>query len=691
MSLFNRLLTIVFGIGLIPIIPTAIFLFYYQSVAKNDILALHENISDMASVMVRRDFKDVDKKLYEITSSKEKIQPKRDKKKLDEFLKDNPQFLLAGFLDSKGKEIIKSSTAEMKRRFGFLDFSEDSVFLNAKNLKKTAIGNFEIIDDLPICSIVSPIKETKEHFIGVLDLKGMLLDLSNQRIGDSGRIYISDFEGNLFNFNKDIPDIGPGELKKFFESGKKSSDYILSNKFIYIGSFSEIPEFNTAVITLGKRGEAFHGINLITSLILFFLLAIATVFYFSALFFSRKLINPVQELMQGAKRVSAKNFKIPVKEKSDFKEFSSLMKSFNAMMKDVNKYQDMQVEKIIEEKRKVDLLMSLMQDAVVLADSNGVPLYANKIAKNILDIEDNIGDGIEGHQDKIGFGRLKIRDIIKMKTKSDIIAMDSGQKGEKKYYRVNIKQLKSKTQDPCIFMIMRDITLEHEIGKIKEDFFHSIAHDIRVPLLTMQGYIKLLENSCEPGMKNSNYIENIKSSSNHLFELLQNILDISRIEAGNLKPDFAEVKIAEFLTDITEKFKVLYNEKKIKFELVLKNIGKTLIKGDENLLRRVIENLLSNALKFTPVGGRVEFLCLKNKDILEISVSDNGRGIPEDKLGLIFEKYVQVSENDDRRAGSGLGLAIAKKIIEMHGGNIYAESVPDKGSVFKIEIDGAFI
>ena len=307
MSLFNRLLTIVFGIGLIPIIPTAIFLFYYQSVAKNNILALHENISAMASVMVKRDFKDIDKKLSDITSSKNIIQPKGGKKKLDKFLKDNPQFLLAGILDSDGKEILKSSAVEMKRRFGFLDFSENSVFLNSKNLKKNAIGNFEIIYDLPICAIVAPIGETEQYFIGVLNLKDMLLNLSSQRIGDSGRIYMSDFEGNLFNFNKKIPVIGANELKKLFESGKKSSDYIPSNKFAYIGSFSEIPEFNAAIITLGKRGEAFHGINLITSLILFFLLAIATVFYFSALFFSRKLINPVEELMDGAKRVSAKN------------------------------------------------------------------------------------------------------------------------------------------------------------------------------------------------------------------------------------------------------------------------------------------------------------------------------------------------------------------------------------------------
>ncbi len=680
MSLFNRLLTIVFGIGLIPIIPTAIFLFYYQSVAKNNILALHENISAMASVMVKRDFKDIDEKLSDITSLKNIIQPKGGKKKLDKFLNDNPQFLLAGILDSDGKEILKSSAVEMKRRFGFLDFSENSVFLNSKNLKKNAIGNFEIIYDLPICAIISPIKETGRYFIGVLNLKEMLFGLSNQRIGGSGRIYISDFEGNLFNFNNDIPVIGSSELKKLFESGKKSSDYIPSNKFAYIGSFSEIPEFNAAIITLGRRGEAFSGINLITSLILFFLLAIATVFYFSALFFSRKLINPVGELMEGAKRVSAKNFKIPVKEESDFTEFSSLMKAFNAMMQDVNKYQDMQVEKIIEEKRKVDLLMSLMQDAVVLADSNGVPLYANKIAGNILDIE---GEGKSRQDSK--FKRLKISDIIEMKKKSDIITVNAGPNGEKKYYRVNIEQLKSKTKNPGVFMIMSDITLEQEIVKIKEDFFHSVAHDIRVPLLTMQGYIKLLENSKEPE-KNSEYIDNIKSSSSHLFELLQNILDISRIEAGNLNPNFNEIKLEEFLKDITKKFKILYDEKNINFKLSLKSIDKTIIDGDENLLRRVIENLLSNALKFTPCEGKVEFLCLKNKNILEISVSDTGRGIPGDKLDKIFEKYVQVSGNEDSRRGSGLGLAIAKKIIEMHGGNIGVKSLVDKGSVFKIEL-----
>ena len=686
MSLFNRLLTIVFGIGLIPIIPTAVFLFYYQSVAKNNILTLHENISAMASGMVRGDLKDIDEKLADITSANKDKGPKSAEKKLKDFLAKNPKFLLAAFLDASGKEIVKFSTPEMKRRFGFLDFSKDSVFLNAKKMKTLGIGDFEIIYNLPICVIISP-SENGQYFAGILNLKDILISISTQRIGQSGNIYLSDFEGNLFDFNGNSPVINRDELKKLFESGKKSSNNIQSNKFSHIGAFDEIPEFGAAIITLQERGEAFHGINLITSLILFFLLAIATVFYFSALFLSRKLIDPVKELMEGSKRVSLKNFKIPVKEKSEFMEFTLLMKSFNTMMKDVDKYQDMQVEKIIEEKRKVDLLMGLMRDAVILSDLRGVPLYANKIAKDILGIEVNIEDDDDKNED----ARLKVRDVVKKKIKSDVIAIIARDGDKKHYYRVHIELLTPKTEKPGVFLIMKDITLEHEIQKIKEDFFHSVAHDIRVPLLTMQGYIKLLENSCEPEMKNAGYIENIKNSSNHLFELLRNILDISRIEAGSLKPNFREINIEEFLADITERFKVLYDEKEIKFKSVFKNISGISIKGDEGLLRRVIENLLSNALKFTPNGGKVDFLCLKKEGILEISVLDTGRGIPEDKLEKIFEKYIQVSGDDDSRSGSGLGLAIAKKIIEMHGGRIYAESGLNKGSVFKIEIDGAFI
>jgi len=251
--------------------------------------------------------------------------------------------------------------------------------------------------------------------------------------------------------------------------------------------------------------------------------------------------------------------------------------------------------------------------------------------------------------------------------------------GEKKYYRASIQTLSAKTQNPAVFMVLRDITLERKMQRMKEDFFHAVAHDLRAPLLTMQGYIKLLEREFPPEARQSGYVRNVKDSSDRLFKLLENILDISRMEAGQLKPDLSSINAAEFLSSAAESFRALFDEKGVTLSVETAGEEKLEFTADSSLLRRVLENLLSNAWKFTPEKGGVTASVRMENGGLLFSVVDTGPGIPPGQLETVFEKYKQLKAGEEG-AGFGLGLAISKKIVELHGGEITVYSRVENGT-----------
>lgn len=677
-SLFNRLLLVIFGMGLIPIVPTAAFLLYYQSVAKNNVQDLHENISRMAAVMISHKTDELHRRMYTMWEpGADYISQAALKKTLDR----NPEFLFMAFTGRDGRELFSAGTPEIRRIFGYLDISSDELFRKAVRTGRPEIGGFELLYNLPICRLVYPF-ESGHYAFAVVNLRDLFTKLAMQKMGATGGVFVSDPDGKMFTLGGNARPVDQGELKKFFLGEAGSSRVLPGRDADYIGSYARVPGFGLYALTLQARREAFRGINLMTSLIMFFLLGISTVFYFSALILSRRLINPVGELIEGAKRVSAQNFKVPVREHADITEITALQQAFNAMMREVDRYHGLQVEKMLEEKQKVELLMALMHDAIILSDLRGELMYANAAARELLGLKD--GEPLGAENEPL---RRKVCALVNMKAKAkdDIVEMPGQGVRSRKYYRVSMQVLSSRVSGPGIFMVLRDITLEAEMQRVKEELFHSVAHDLRAPLLTMQGYIKLLENSRTTDEKAAGYIANIKGSSSRLFEMLENILDIARMEAGSVKPRMAEIRTEEFLGSVFENFKALFDEKKVEFVLE-RDSAPAVFTGDERLLKRVLDNLLSNAYKFTPAGGTVRLGAKPDKGAALFYVSDTGPGIPKDSLGTIFEKYRQLKRTDEERQGFGLGLAIAKKIVELHGGRIWAEAGP--GGLFRFTVAG---
>ncbi|HCC46854.1 MAG TPA: hypothetical protein DEQ38_01860 [Elusimicrobia bacterium] len=665
----NRLLLIVFGAGLIPLVPATLFLFYFQSRARQDISNFQRNVAQMGSLMMEREAQDLSRRFERMWDSDASYVSQAS---LEKALKKNPEFLFLAFTKADGREVLSGGAPELKRYFGYVDLSGDALFQGAARTGRAALGRFETIYDMPVCRLVYPLGGGYYAFAAV-NLRDLFVKLRTQKLGETGGLLLADAEGNAIALSGSFEKFNGAEVRDIL---KRGAVFEISGRYgPYIGAAAPVRGFDLFMVALENKAEAFGGLNRISWLTAFFLLAVVTVFYFSALLFTRRLGVPVAALMDGALRVSSGEFKAPVPETTEFTELSALLRAFNSMMREVDRYHGIQVEKVFEEKQKLELLVSLIHDAIVLSDMRGELLYANAAAREILG-----ADAAQGENEAV---RRRVADLVYKSSAAKGGAVELERGGEKKYYRVSVQTLSAKTQNPAVFMVLRDITLERGMQKMKEDFFHSVAHDLRAPLLTMQGYIKLLEKEFPPEARQSGYVRNVKDSSDRLFKLLENILDISRMEAGQLKLDLQKVNAAEFLSSSAESFRAIFEEKGVALAVETAGAEKLEFAADSSLLRRVVENLLSNAWKFTPAGGKVTASVRARNGGVLFSVADTGPGIPGDQLEAVFDRYKRLKAGEGE-AGFGLGLAISRKIAELHGGSIWAEAGP--GGVFKFSV-----
>lgn len=242
-------------------------------------------------------------------------------------------------------------------------------------------------------------------------------------------------------------------------------------------------------------------------------------------------------------------------------------------------------------------------------------------------------------------------------------------------------------QNALLYEKVLDANRELEnLNKVKTEFVSVVSHELRTPVTAIKGFVDVVLSE-EVGALNDHqkkFLNIAHNAVDRLTFLISDLLDISRIESGHLRLELLPVSMSQVLHDASEACRVSLEAKKIKLVL---NIDKNLphIQADSSRIRQVVDNLLSNAIKFSMTENCTIRLSADNMgDFLLISVQDTGVGIKKDDQEKIFEKFVQGDSSLTRQAGgTGLGLAICKAIIEMHGGRVWVESTPGKGSTFR--------
>jgi signal transduction histidine kinase len=217
----------------------------------------------------------------------------------------------------------------------------------------------------------------------------------------------------------------------------------------------------------------------------------------------------------------------------------------------------------------------------------------------------------------------------------------------------------------------------------KSEFLANMSHELRTPMNAIIGFSQVLRERLygDVNAKQEEYLDDILASANHLLALINDVLDLSKIEAGQM-----ELQLAPFaLSDALERGLAMVRERALDdgVRVTLHTTGDLdVIAGDERRIRQVVFNLLSNAVKFTPAGGHVDVRATQANGELRISVADTGPGIDAEDLGRIFEEFQQTEAGARHHEGTGLGLALSKRFVEMHGGRIWCESEVGAGSTF---------
>ena len=232
-------------------------------------------------------------------------------------------------------------------------------------------------------------------------------------------------------------------------------------------------------------------------------------------------------------------------------------------------------------------------------------------------------------------------------------------------------------------VVLHDVTELRRLERVRQDFVANVSHEFKTPLTAIQGFAEtLLSGAMEDSRSNRRFLEIIRDHAVRLARLTNDLLKLARIEAGKLEVEFFPVQLLEVVERSAETMLLKASQKQISLEVEVPP-GLPTVRGDASLLRDVLQNLIDNAIQYTPEGGRIQVSATAEPRDMVVCVADTGIGIPVVDQERIFERFYRVDAARSREAGgTGLGLSIAKHIVEAHGGRLWVESEVGRGSKF---------
>jgi len=363
-----------------------------------------------------------------------------------------------------------------------------------------------------------------------------------------------------------------------------------------------------------------------------------------------------------------------------------------------------------ETTRKLEEIMNTAADGIVTANQSGIMESFNRAAEKIFgySAEEVIGENISVliHSADVGQHDSYIKNYIRTGVSSIVGSSRvlEAKRKNGKTFPISISISDMQIDDRRIFTaIFHDITEQknnerelieakeeaEKANKIKTDFISAMSHDLRTPLNAILGFGQLLEmDSKEPLTENQkSCVKEIVDGGNHLLNLINDILDLARIESGKVALVIEEVNINKTVFECLSMVHSLTDDRNIKVENNIGEAGNIFVKADGTRLKQVLLNIVSNAIKYNQLGGSIQVDCIETSDkTLKISIKDTGIGIAKEKHAEVFSPFSRFNEEALEVEGTGIGLAVSKRLIEVMNGSIGFNSEAGKGSVFWIEL-----
>jgi len=694
--LLHKFILIMVVLAVLPLSVVGLRMININRVALQDsILELHTHLAQSLAEKIDDYIDNLRAKLSFIITSQKIAQMSWQEKRvvLKSLLETSEDFVTISIVDSEGEEIIKVYNPRLEREPALRNLKEDKLFLKALE-GATDISPLYYVDDDPRLNVAYPLVGRQVIYI-VVTLNKLWHKIYNTMIGRTGFAFLVDKEGKIIAHPekkraKNFEDATQLAIVQEVLSGRTvgSKEFVDQRGVEMVGAYAPVKRLGWGMVVQQAKDDAYiSAIKMKQNAILWIIVSIfgaALVGFLTA----RGLSRPVLELIVGAEKVAEGDFTHKVLVRTH-DELLTLADTFNFMTEKLKEYNDLQIDRIIAEKTKTEAVIYSIADGIVMTDFSGRIMLMNRQAREMLRLtgEDVIEKNL---MDYIGDARIaqSLREIMEERDKTVVKEIDLSLGPYRKFVKTGTNIVKTeKGKNLGVVTVLHDITLEKEIEKMKDDFVHSITHDLRSPMTSIRGFVEvLLDGSAgEINEEQKEFLKIIDVSSQKLLGMINNILDVAKLEAGKMKLNLMEFNPKETVERVIR----IVEPQAVKSGVKLLTQGLDSlpsIRADCDLMERVIMNLVANAIKFTPSKGRVEIIGEDLPDKIQIAVADTGMGIPKDYLDKIFDKFQQVGTDRGEERGSGLGLTIARYGVEAHLGKIWAESELGKGSKFSFWI-----
>ena len=409
-----------------------------------------------------------------------------------------------------------------------------------------------------------------------------------------------------------------------------------------------------------------------------------------SLLFSRAFAARVERLKDFSRRVAAGDFRpLPAENRRD--ELADLALELN----NTAAHMDETIRSLSGERNRSSAILRSMVEGVAVIDAQERLVFLNRAFSEILNL-DSVGG--EGHPVIEVVRNSELLSLIRRALQGEEglqsnIAMGIVQQRSFSVTAAPVKPLEASVANgaaekpPGAVVVLHDVSELRRLERVRQDFVANVSHEFKTPLTAIQGFAEtLLAGALEDPKNNRRFLEIIRSHAARLARLTDDLLKLARIEAGKLEVAFQPVSVAELLESCSATTVLKASRKQISFTVrVPPELPPVL--GDPGLLHDLLQNLLDNAIQYTPEGGQIDVSASAEAREAVISVTDTGIGIPLADQERIFERFYRVDAARSREAGgTGLGLSIAKHIVEAHGGRLWVESAVGRGSKFSVSI-----
>jgi two-component system, OmpR family, sensor histidine kinase VicK len=391
------------------------------------------------------------------------------------------------------------------------------------------------------------------------------------------------------------------------------------------------------------------------------------------IFLAQTITRPMSDMRKQALEMAKGNFSRKVKVYG-YDEIGQLALTFNNLTK---KLQEAQAT-TEGERRKLSSVLAYMTDGVIATDRKGRIILVNDPACDMLNVS---RETVLAQSILTGLGIEEEYTFERILQETESLVLDFSTKQKPLILRVSFSVIQKETGlVNGLIAVIYDITEQEKIEQERREFVANVSHELRTPLTTMRSYLEALaDGAWQDSEIAPKFLDVTQTETERMIRLVNDLLSLSKLDSKDYRLQKEWVNLPVFFNRIIDRFE-LTKDQNVTFVRHIEG-DRLFVEIDEDKITQVLDNIISNALKYSPDGGSIQFRLVKLDEFVEISVSDQGVGIPKDNINHIFDRFYRVDKARSRKlGGTGLGLAIAKEMVNAHGGEIWAKSEEGTGT-----------